>query len=202
MYPKLKNIVLKSKHPLETAVRIAIAGNIIDFGVTNNFNIDKAVSNALNEDLKVNDYNKFKKKLSKAKTVLYLADNAGEIVFDRILIETINSIYNPKVYVAVKSMPVINDAVYKDAKKAGLCNIADVISSGCDAPGTVLSLSTNKFKHLFNNSDIIISKGQGNFETLYRCYNKNIFYLFKVKCAVVAKYLKSNIHDTVLKSEK
>jgi len=182
IYPKLKRIIESSDDRLMTAVRLAIAGNVIDFGANANFDLKKDIEMILSQDFAINHYKEFREKLDKAKKILYLADNAGETVFDRLLIEKIRK---PVIY-AVREKAVINDAVRKDALDAGLDEVAEIISSGTDAPGTILNLCSEEFLKIYRSSDLIISKGQGNYEGLSE-ENHPVFFLLKVKCPVIAR---------------
>ncbi len=182
LYPELKKMVRESEDPLLTAIRVAIAGNIIDFGVGNEFNVEKTLHHTMKEDFAILDYQDFKDDLKNAETILYIGDNAGETVFDRVLIEEMNS----DVYYAVREVPIINDATFDDAIKSGIGEIAGIISSGSDAPGTILERCNERFLELFYKSDLVISKGQGNYETLSDA-DRDIYFLLKVKCPVIAK---------------
>ena len=199
---RLRRKVERSRNKLLTALELAIAGNIIDFGVKNNLNVDAEIKKILAKEKKLIHkkfhYSEFRRALKKTMSILYLADNAGEVVFDRILIEEIKRIYPDKeIYYAVKASPVINDALAEDAKECGINKIAKVISNGTDAPGTILTLCSRRFKRLYKRADMVISKGQGNFESLSK-QRRNIFFLFMVKCPVVAKETGCKIGDTVL----
>ena len=135
--------------------------------------------------------------------MLYLADNAGEISFDKLLIEEIRNQYNQDkdIFFAVKEKPVINDALAEDALFFGIEKMAKVISSGSDAPGTVLEFCSREFLELYAKADLIISKGQGNFEALVG-EDEDIFFLFKVKCPVVARHIGCKLGDVILKANK
>jgi damage-control phosphatase, subfamily I len=203
---KLRNKVNHAKDKLLIAVELAIAGNIIDFGVKNNLNIKSELKKILVQENKARHrrslfhYSAFKRTLKTAKNILYLADNAGEVVFDRILIEEIKKIYPEKIlYYAVKSKPAINDALIEDAKMCGIDNTAKVIANGTDAPGTILKLCSKEFKRIYQSADMVISKGQGNFESL-SSEKRPIFFLFIVKCPVVAKETNSKLGSIVLLS--
>jgi len=204
IYDKLKNKAVHSNNRLLTSLEVAIAGNIIDFGVKNNLNINEELKKILVREEKyirrktIFHYSAFKRALPKAKNILYLADNAGETVFDRILIEEIKNLYpNKIIYYAVKDKPIINDALFDDARVCGLDRVSRVISNGTDAPGTILSLCSKEFKRIYCKADMIISKGQGNFETLSQ-EKRPIFFLFMVKCQVVAKHTGCKLGDIVL----
>jgi len=201
---KLRNKVNHAPDKLLTALELAIAGNIIDFGVKNNLNIKEELKKILAEENKfihkqsIFHYQEFRRALKKAWDILYLADNAGEVVFDRVLIEEIKKEYPGKnIYYAVKEKPVINDALFEDAKVCGIDKTARVISNGSDAPGTLLSFCSKEFKRIYKSADMIISKGQGNFESL-SSEKRPIFFLFMVKCPVVAKETGCKIGNIVL----
>ncbi len=200
MYLDLKNIVKNSSDPLLTAIRLAIAGNIIDFGATGGeFDLENTLKEVLTKEFAICDYDLFCESLKIAKTLLYLGDNAGEIVFDKILIEEILKKHNLKVYYAVKGESVINDATIEDAKQVKMNDVAEVITTGSDAPGVILNLCSEEFLKIYNNADMIISKGQGNYETLSEESKKSIFFLLKVKCATVARHLKVKVGNIILK---
>jgi len=202
MYSEIKNMVENSSDPLFAAIRFAIAGNIIDFGANGGkFDLEATLKEALTLEFAVCDYDVFCDNLKVAKTLLYLGDNAGEIVFDKLLIEEILKKYKLKVYYAVKSEPVINDATKEDAMQVKMNDVAEVIDSGSDAPGTILNLCSEKFLKIYNNADIIISKGQGNYEALSEENKKEIFFLLKAKCALIARHLGVKIGDMVLNAK-
>lgn len=144
------------------------------------------------------NYRGFKSALKKAQNILYLADNAGEVLFDRVLIEEIKEINGDKdIIYAVKEKPIINDALAEDAHAAEIQKYAKIISSGVDTPGTVLSLCSSEFLKVYRRAEMIISKGQGNFEALSDS-KRPIFFLFMAKCSVVAQDIKCKVGDIVL----
>jgi len=195
LYPELKEIVRNSENPLLTAVRIAIAGNVIDLGIDKAFDIVKEVKKVLTQDFSVFDYEKFEFELEKAETILYLGDNSGESVFDKILIEELGK----KVIYAVREKPIINDVTYQEAIESGLDQVAEIISSGSTAAGTILSLCNPEFIELFNTTDMIISKGQGNYEGLSES-SRSVFFLLKAKCSVIARDLGVAENGIILKA--
>ena len=153
VYPELKARVERSADPLETAIRLGIAGNVIDMGVNNHLSdeqVHEAINHALAEELD-GGAKVFGMAVSAAKDILYLADNAGEIVFDKLLIEQLPL---EKVTVAVKGSPIINDATLEDAETAGLTGLVDVIDNGSDAPGTVLDDCSEDFRRHFDEADL------------------------------------------------
>ena len=206
LYDKLKEKVSTAGDSFLMALELAIAGNIIDYGVKNSLDVDKELKRILNEEDKTIRkekkanflYLEFKRSLKNARTILYLADNAGETVFDRILLQEIKRHYNNKrIFYAVKEKPIINDALAKDAYICGIDKEAEIISSGLDTPGTILSLCSKEFLKIYNSADMVISKGQGNFEALSEA-KRPIFFLFMAKCPVVAKDIDCNVGDIIL----
>jgi damage-control phosphatase, subfamily I len=194
--PELEAMFKNASDPFELAVRIAIAGNIIDFGAMSDkgeavflSNIQSTIKGEIQGDIAA-----FHERVQKAERILWLGDNTGEIVLDRLLLEQMDT---GKVTYAVRGGAVLNDATMDDAIDAGLTKIVRVIDNGADIPGTVLPCCSEEFKNEFVNADLIISKGQGNFETLDR-EDKRIVFLFKVKCKVVAENSGFNEGDSVI----
>lgn len=184
---ELETEIETAADPLITALRLAIAGNVIDMGINGKVtesDVRESVRQALTEPF-VGEQNEFRKAVAEARDILYLADNAGEIAFDRLLIEQLSP---SRVTVAVRGAPIINDATIADAREVRLHEIVEIIDNGSDAPGTLLDDCSQKFKRLFTEADLIIAKGQGNFETLSDD-PRNIFFLFKVKCPVIAAHV-------------
>ncbi|MFA5088765.1 MAG: ARMT1-like domain-containing protein, partial [Candidatus Omnitrophota bacterium] len=193
IYPKLKEQVARSADRLLTAVELAIAGNIIDYAAKNTFHIEDEIQKILSGDFSsgrntVFHYPEFKAALDAADCILYLADNAGEIVFDRVLLEEFSE--EKEIIFAVRDKPAINDALREDAVFCEIDKVARVISSGVDAPGTILKYCSDEFLKIFDRADLIISKGQGNYEALSEV-NAKIYFLFKVKCPVIARHSKA-----------
>lgn len=197
IYPKLKARVQCSANPMQMAVRLATAGNVIDMAVNSNLDeshVHEAIEHALTSPFE-GDVEEFSDAVSGAENILYLADNAGEIVFDRLLIEQMPM---EKVTVAVRGSPVINDATMVDARAAGITERVDVIDNGSDAPGTILHQCSEAFMKRFNKADLIIAKGQGNYETLSEV-ERDIFFVLKAKCPVIARDLGCQIDSLVLR---
>lgn len=194
LYPKLIEYMNNSDNKLLTAIRIAIAGNVIDFGMNKHFNLTEDLKTILNQDFAIFDFKEFINKLKKAKSVLYIGDNAGESVFDKILIGAIGK---PVTYV-VRGIPIINDVTMEDAVASSIGEIAEIISSGSRAPGTILELCNEDFVRRFNEAEMIISKGQGNYEGLSNV-SQSVFFLLKAKCKIIANDLSVNENDIILK---
>lgn len=188
LYPDLKKLINNSRvgKPLLTASRLAIAGNVIDFGIFTSVDIEGTVRRALDEPLAIDDYEAFREAIENTPRVLYLLDNAGEAVFDRLLIETLMAM-GKEVTAVAKGSPVINDCTIEDALDAGLP--CELIGNGSDAVGTILQMTNEGFRRRYEAASLIISKGQGNFETLLGETPGRIFYLFQSKCDVVSKAL-------------
>ncbi len=197
LYPSLRKMVRESEDPLRTASRLAIAGNVIDFGIFTSVDIEGAIARAMNGPLSVDDYKSFKTSVLEAEKVLYLLDNAGEIVFDRILIETITSL-GKEVVAVVKGSAVINDCTRADAAESGLTEVCEVIDNGSDGVGTILEWTSEEFRKRYSRFPFVISKGQGNFET-FGDPEKATIYLFQSKCEVVSKELGLSLGSMILK---
>jgi damage-control phosphatase, subfamily I len=187
LYNTWKPRVNVSDDPFHLALRLAIAGNIMDYGANDHFDISKTIDHALQAKLAIDHSLDLKHKIKEAKSILYLGDNAGEIVFDKLLIETI---HHKNVTYAVKHGPALNDVNFQDAFEVGMDTVADVISNGYNAPSTLLEKCSKEFMKAFNSADLIISKGQGNVEGLIHLNDSRIFYLLMVKCDVIADVLK------------
>lgn len=196
MLPDLKQKVTESGDPFNTALKLAIAGNIIDYGAFTTFNVSDTIERVLKSDFAINHSDNLKKYIASSETILYLGDNAGEIVLDKLFLETID---HPNVYFAVRGGPAINDVTVEDAEIVGINNVAKVISNGNDAPSTVLESSSEEFVELFDRADLVISKGQGNFEGLIDNDKKNMFFLLMVKCDYIAEKLGVKKYDFVVK---
>jgi uncharacterized protein with ATP-grasp and redox domains len=197
LYPSLKKMVQESRDPLWTASRLAIAGNVIDFGIFTSVDIEGTVMRSLNSPLSVDDYPWFKAAILDVPEILYLLDNAGEIVFDRILIETMQSL-GKGVVAVVKGAAVLNDCTREDAVETGVTEVCEVIDNGSDAVGTILPWTSPEFRERYARSPFVLSKGQGNFETLTDP-QKAIAYLFQSKCEVVSKELGLSLGSMILK---
>lgn len=198
LYARMKDVVDYSDDTLETACKLAIAGNAIDLGARAEFgNIFSIVEDSVGYQLDQVHYRQFKESIGQSYLILYLADNAGEIVFDRILIEQLLQIKKLEIVFVVREEPIINDATLDDALQVGLNKVATIISNGSDAPATILSQCSSKMRDYYQAADLIISKGQGNYESLSD-RSENIFSLFKVKCPVIARDSGYGIDSPVL----
>lgn len=200
LYPELKERVEKSEGRLRTAVRLAIAGNVIDLAPSHKYNLEKAIEEVLEKKFAVDDFGTLEGKLKDAKTLLFFADNAGEVGFDRLLIETMLREKNfERISFVVKGGPLINDATLKDAFYMGLDELPNVefptVSNG--DPGTGPERSSPEVKRWIEEHDLVISKGQANYEALSEF--SGVFFMLMVKCPIVAFDLNVDVKDIVLK---
>jgi len=199
LYPRLLDYVNVSANKLDMALRISSAGNIIDLGAQSEIrNIERVLHDAINMEHRIWHSDILSEKLPAANSVLIIGDNAGETVFDKVLSSVIRNIYpEMKIYYAVRESPIINDATREDAYKSGIDEFAEIISTGCSAPGILFTQISKLFANLFEKCDIIISKGQGNYETL-NDVDRDIFFLLTVKCEIVARHLNLPVGASVL----
>ncbi len=189
MYPELLKLIKNSRNPIYSALKLSAIGNTIDFGVETSLDIKREIQNFEKIEFKKDDFKIFQKLLKNSVKIMLIADNAGEIIFDKLLLETINLAGKYKIVIGVRGAPVINDVTLKDLKDIHFNDNIKIVSNGNAFVGTILDRCSKEFLKEFRESDIIISKGQANFESLNECKSKNIFFLFKAKCEPVAKFL-------------
>lgn len=185
LLPELRAKIASSDDPLHTAARLAIAGNAIDMGIKADItesDLRTAIDQALDEPV-CGEPEEFQYAVTHARDILYLVDNAGEIALDVLLVEQLG---RERVTVAVRGAPVLNDATLADAHAVGLDAVAELVANGSDAPGTILADCSDDFRRRFAQADLVIAKGQGNYESLNE-EPGDIFFLFKVKCDVIAQ---------------
>ena len=198
--PLINKKIENSEDKLFTAIKAAVAGNVIDFATTKEFSLDDEINSIFKTNFSINDYKIFKEKLYKVDKLIILSDNAGENVFDKVLIKTIKELLpNLKIYYATRGKAIINDITIKEALQIGIDKYCEVISSGVDTPGLEKKQASKEFLKLFNETSLILSKGMGNFESLESSNDSRIFFLFKVKCEVVANAISRNLGEIILK---
>lgn len=189
IYPHIERHIEASGDGLRAALTASAVGNVIDFGIPGmSFSPEKIVEEYESLTFEIDDYERLKDELSRAETILFIADNAGEIVFDRFFLKWAKLNLSAHIVFAVRGGPIINDATVDDAVKSGIGELAEIIDSGAAIPGTVIDKSSDRFRKLFTESDLVISKGQGNFETL-EGEERRIFFILKAKCDAIADYL-------------
>ncbi len=191
-----RNYIDNSNNPFYTAIKLAVAGNIIDYGAHSvNGDIKGQIKSLLNTPFAIDKSGEFKEAVHKAKRILYLGDNAGEVFFDRLLLETIK---HPNVTFVTRGAPVINDITLADAQQVGIDKMCEVIHNGYDAPSTLLEFCSDEFLEAYSNADLIISKGQGNFEGLMNEKHPNTFFLLMAKCEPMAEMLGCAKNDLIV----
>ena len=203
IFPDIKDMADKSSDSLLAATKAAIAGNIMDFAAHSEYDIEHTISKVMKADLAIDDFSMFKKGLSDASSIAYLADNAGEIVLDKILLEQIRKLNDCPVYLYVKGKPIVNDATERDAIFAGLDKIEGLeirkISTGF--PNTGMKKESQEFNREMENIGMVISKGQGNYESLSDS-GLNIYFLLIAKCSVIARDLGVSKGDIICKGNR
>jgi uncharacterized protein with ATP-grasp and redox domains len=203
-YEEIKKIIENAEDPLFQALFVSAIGNTIDFASQHEIDLISDIKSFTKEDFVINDYSPFKKSLNNAKSLLIIGDNAGEIVFDKLLITTLKKFY-PKLNIiySVRESPIINDATMEDAKSIRLTDLVPVVESSA-TPGVDINSSPDKFKdHFFQKGTMILSKGQGNFESLYdmELPGKEIYYLMKVKCNLMERIFEARFGDLIFKKK-
>lgn len=200
--PQLRKELLNTQDKLLTATKIAVAGNVIDLAAAVEFDLSEELDKIFHTDFAHNDIQNLDKDLQQAKTVVVLGDNVGEHIFDYMFIETLQDLYpNVAFYYFVRGKPIINDVTMKEAKEANFDNLCFLIDSGVNTPGFDYTRATKEAQNIFDSADVILSKGMGNYESLSPAHRKNIYFLLKVKCLVVANALGLQLGDIVCKRD-
>ena len=198
--PILKQKLQASEDKLLTATKIAVAGNVIDLAAEVEFDLDEELEKVFDTEFAYNDFSILKSELAKAKKVLILGDNTGEHIFDYLFIENLKELYpNASYSYAVRGNPIINDVTIKEAKEAGFDKLCELVDSGVNTPGFAYDRASEYAQKLFDDADLVISKGMGNYECLSPTHRNNICFLLKVKCSVVAASLNKEVGDIVCK---
>jgi len=195
-YKEFREMIQQSENPFNTALRLAVAGNIIDFGPTHIFDVTGTIEKVLVTDFAIDHSEKLQQEIRSAGTILYLGDNSGEIVLDKLFLETLN---HPDVWFAVREQPVLNDVTRREAEEVGIGNVARIISNGDDAPSTLLHRVSDKFRQMYQKADLIISKGMGNYEGLMFENDPRLFFLLMVKCDVIGRKIGASKGDFIVK---
>jgi len=198
-YNEFRDKVSSSENPFDTAMRLAIAGNIIDYGPSRIFDLEGTLNKVINADFAIDHSKILKSRIQEANTILYLGDNCGEIVLDKLFMETIS---HPNVWFAVRDKPVLNDVTMKEAEDIGIKEVAHIISNGDDAPSTLLNRVSPAFMKIYNSADLIISKGMGNYEGLMFENDPRIFFLLMVKCSVISDKIGAAKGEFVVKHNR
>ncbi len=198
--PHLEEKIRVSSEPLLTATKVAVAGNVIDLAAEYAFDLSEELEKIFHTSFAVNDFDRLQQRLSQASTLLYIADNAGEHIFDKVYIKTILSLYpDLEVYYMTRGNAIINDVTYEEAKEAGFDEICHLVNSGVNTPGFVYDRANDEAQRLFDDADLIVTKGMGNYECLSESRRQDLFFLLKVKCNVVANSLGKSVGDIICK---
>lgn len=184
--PRIRYFASGSADGLLGALKVSATGNVMDAALYSDYGLESCLTAELEKPFAVNDFDKFKEDLKTAGRILIIGDNAGELVFDKVLAQRLSR--GREIFYAVRGRPVLNDATAEDAREAGLADCAAIISTGCGAPGALLESCSDEFRSLFEDADIVISKGQGNFEALAEA-DRRIYFLLKAKCPRLSKTL-------------
>lgn len=203
MYDQLVKDVTTSDEPVDTVIRLAIAGNIMDYGARLNFELSETIETVKKTVFAIDDTDKLKENLKNCETVTYLTDNAGEIVFDRLFMETVNEVYGTKEWhVYVKGRPILNDATIKDAQQAGLTGMDTIVIHELPMEKEYDSRADPVYLKEFNHNDVVISKGQGNYEALSSIAGPKFYFMLMVKCPIVADDVGADIGDIIVMNPK
>ena len=198
--PFLEKKLQNTQEKLLTATKIAVAGNVIDLAAEVEFDLEEELEKIFHTEFALNDFDKLQAQLAKANQVVILGDNVGEHIFDKLFLQTLKELY-PQVHYSyfVRGNPIINDVTMKEAEAAGFSSVCQLINSGVNTPGFAYSRASTEAKKVFDEADIVISKGMGNYECLSPSHRKDICFLLKIKCGVVANSLGKEVGDIVCK---
>lgn len=193
---RIRQLIAASDTPFRAAVRFALVGNVLDFAIFdwNPRRLEEQLELALRQPIDEAALDRLENEVESAARILVLGDNAGESVFDKLLIERLG---RKQVTYAVRGNPTINDVTMADAVASGLNKAAKLLSNGSDAPGTLLERVSGEFRREFDSADLVIAKGQGNYESLSDS-DRKIFFLTQIKCPVIARDLQKRIGDWVI----
>lgn len=182
------------------ALKLAVIGNVIDYGAQNQFDLQETIQKQFTSHFAIDDSESFVHELQNAKELVVIGDNTGEHIFDKLLIEKIREVYDLQVYYFVRGAPIINDVTVKEA--ALLSDCAHIVDTGVETPGYDLDEANAASKEIFDRADIVLAKGMGNFESLYRQAGREVYFLFIIKCDVVAQAIEKGIREMVFKKSQ
>ncbi|KIM09219.1 MAG: hypothetical protein KU28_00825 [Sulfurovum sp. PC08-66] len=190
LLPMLRTMIQKAPNSLLASAKMAVAGNVIDLATQHEYDLLADVARVLEADFGVDDFASLFDRLQNAQTLLYLADNAGEHIFDLLFIEHLKGTFPTlAIHYMTRGNPIINDVTYEEALESGIAAYATVVNSGVPTPGFIYERASLDAQDLFARADVVIAKGMGNFETMTQSDAREVYHLFKVKCDVVAAYV-------------
>jgi uncharacterized protein with ATP-grasp and redox domains len=195
-YAKFESMVRRSVDPFDMAMRMAIAGNVIDFGSQVQMDIMNTLHRVMDAELAIDHSRQLRLDLEQAESLLYIGDNCGEIVLDKLFLSMLDV---PLKYFAVRNSPIINDVTYEDAILTGMDQVAKIISTGDHSPGAVWASTSAQFRQVFSNADVVISKGQGNLEGLLDVTHAKIYFLLVTKCDLIARRVGTGKEEFIVK---
>jgi uncharacterized protein with ATP-grasp and redox domains len=198
--PQLKTKLKNASDKLLVTTKIAVAGNVIDLAAEVEFDLKEELEKIFDTEFSHNDFDTLKIQLTNASKIVVLGDNVGEHIFDYIFIETLQELY-PQLHIAyfVRGVPIINDVTLSEAKEAGFDSLCELVDSGVNTPGFAYARANKYAQKLFDEADLVLSKGMGNYESLTPSHKTNIFFLLKVKCEVVASSLGAKVGEIICK---
>ena len=196
---KFERLIKKSEDPFDAAMRLAIAGNVIDFGSQHQLDIMETINRVMDANFAIDHSPQLRVDLEKADSLLYIGDNCGEIVLDKLFLSLLDV---PIKYFAVRESPIINDVTFEDAILTGIDKVAKVITTGDNSPGAVWESTSEQFQRVFKNADVIISKGQGNLEGLMDVTHDSMYFLLVTKCDLIAKRVGTKKEEFIVKKGK
>ena len=199
LYAKFERLVKRSEDPFDAAMRLAIAGNVIDFGSQHQLDIMETISRVMDANFAIDHSPQLRVDLEHADSLLYIGDNCGEIVLDKLFLSLLDV---PIKYFAVRESPIINDVTFEDAILTGIDKVAKVITTGDNSPGAVWESTSEQFQTVFKNADVIISKGQGNLEGLMDVTHDSLYFLLVTKCDLIAKRVGTKKEEFIVKKGK
>jgi len=194
MLPKLKEMIGPANNPFDTALRLAMAGNVIDFGPQNQLNVMETIDRVAHAELAIDHSHLLKTDLMNAEKIVYVGDNCGEIVLDKLLVDTIG---HQHITFVVRQSPVLNDATLEDAHMVGLHENTELITTGDDSPGAVWETASDEFRHELQSADVVLAKGQGNLEGLIDVHAP-IYFILVVKCKLIGNRIGAKTGDFVI----
>ena len=194
----VRSKIAQSSNPLDAALRAAVVGNVIDFATQVQFDLHQEIQKIFEVPFAIDQKKEFLERLVQAKSLVVIGDNAGEHCFDKIMIEVFRSHFeNLSIYYFVRGKPIINDVTMEEAKMIGLDRVCEVVDSGVDTPGFLLERANEQARALYYDADLVLAKGMGNFECMESYQDSRLYFLFKIKCSVVADRVGKNIGDLI-----
>ena len=187
LLPQLRQIVERAENPFDAALCLAVAGNIIDYGINRDLDlagVEESILSVINQPYDKEAAKELKKRMDEAETIFYMLDNCGEAVIDRLVMEP----YKDKLTIGVRGKPVLNDVTVADALESGI-DFAPIVDTGDATAGVSFTRSGKGFLEKLHSADLVIAKGQGNFESMEHIFKRPVFYLFRAKCEVITTLL-------------